>query len=85
MSALAWWTARSSLDAGFHQVRVRIHESGTNTIARIEIGTEDFAKMFADDFYQKVNAACKEIGFTYVTLDLGGYRMGSMNDGIRKA
>ena len=73
------------LDAGFHQVRVRIHESGTNTIARIEIGTEDFAKMFADDFYQKVNAACKEIGFTYVTLDLGGYRMGSMNDGIRKA
>ena len=32
------------LDAGFHQVRVRIHESGTNTIARIEIGTEDFAK-----------------------------------------
>ena len=73
------------LDAGFHQVRVRIHESGTNTIARIEIGTEVFAKMFADDFYQKVNAACKEIGFTYVTLDLGGYRMGSMNDGIRKA
>ena len=66
-------------------VGVRIHESGTNTIARIEIGTEDFAKMFADDFYQKVNAACKEIGFTYVTLDLGGYRMGSMNDGIRKA
>ena len=73
------------LDAGFHQVRVRIHESGTNTIARIEIGTEDFAKMFAGDFYQEVNAKCKEIGFTYVTLDLGGYRMGSMNDGIRKA
>ena len=73
------------LDAGFHQVRVRIHESRTNTIARIEIGTEDFAKMFAGDFYQEVNAKCKEIGFTYVTLDLGGYRMGSMNDGIRKA
>ena len=62
-----------------------ITESGTNTIARIEIGTEDFAKMFAGDFYQEVNAKCKEIGFTYVTLDLGGYRMGSMNDGIRKA
>ena len=72
------------LDAGFHQVRVRIHESGANTIARIEIGTEDFSKMFAGDFYQEVNAKCKEIGFTYVTLDLGGYRMGSMNDGIRK-
>ena len=66
-------------------MRVRIHESGANTIARIEIGTEDFSKMFAGDFYREVNAKCKEIGFTYVTLDLGGYRMGSMNDGIRKA
>lgn len=41
------------LDAGFHQVRVRIHESGTNTIARIEIGTEDFAKCLQTIFTRR--------------------------------
>lgn len=66
------------LDAGFRQVRVRIH----GTIARIEIGADEFGKMLADDFHLQVNQKLKEIGFSYVTLDMGGYRTGSMNDSI---
>lgn len=72
------------LDAGFHQVRVRIHDSGKMPIARIEIGAEEFPKMFAGNFHTQVNEKLKEIGFSYVTLDMGGYRMGSMNDMIAR-
>lgn len=66
------------LDEGFHQVRVRIH----GDMARIEIGLEEFPKMLENHFHIKVNGKLKEIGFSYVTLDMGGYRMGSMNDKI---
>lgn len=69
------------LDAGFHQVRVRIH----GDIARIEIGAEEFPKMLEGDFHAQVNERLKQIGFAYVTLDMGGYRMGSMNDKIVKS
>lgn len=70
-------------DAGFHQVRVRIHgEDGKDAIARIETPVDEFARMMKNGFYQKVNQRFKKIGFAYVTLDLGGYRMGSMNDRI---
>lgn len=72
------------LDEGFHQVRVRIHGSDKGNIARIEIGTEEFAHMLKDGRAEKTNARLKEIGFSYVTLDLGGYRTGSMNDSILK-
>lgn len=72
------------LDEGFHQVRVRIHGSDKGNIARIEIGAEEFSKMLAGNFHVQVNEKLKEIGFSYVTLDLGGYRMGSMNDSIVK-
>lgn len=68
------------LDAGFHQVRVRIH----GEIARIEIGAEEFPKMLEGNFHTQVNEKLKQIGFAYVTLDMGGYRMGSMNDKISK-
>lgn len=70
------------IDAGFHQVRVRIHDSGRMPIARIEIGAEEFAGMLEGNFHVRVNEKLKEIGFAYVTLDMGGYRMGSMNDAI---
>ena len=70
------------LDEGFHQVRVRIHGSDKGTIARIEIGAEEFAHMMAEKRAEKTNARLKEIGFSYVTLDPGGYRMGSMNDSV---
>lgn len=68
------------LDEGFYQVRVRVH----GDIARIEIGKEDFSRMLASDLSGKVENKLKQLGFSYVTMDLGGYRMGSMNDSVLK-
>ena len=64
------------LDMGFKQVRVRIH----GNIARIEVEPTDIANIAAPENASKINKYFKSIGFAYVTLDLGGYRMGSMND-----
>ena len=63
------------LDLGFHQVRVRIH----GNIARIEIDRSEFEKIIHPEIANELNAYLKELGFLYVTLDLGGYQMGSMN------
>lgn len=64
------------LDLGFYQVRVRIH----GTIARIEILPEEFEKLMEKKTREMVYEKLKELGFTYVTLDLRGYRTGSMNE-----
>ena len=63
------------LDLGFHQVRVRIH----GNIARIEIDRSEFEKIIQPDIAENLNSYLRELGFLYVTLDLGGYQMGSMN------
>ncbi len=63
------------LDMGLRQVRVRIHKD----IARIEVIPEDIAKMAQKENREKIVNALKEYGFSYVTLDLEGYRTGSMN------
>jgi uncharacterized protein len=63
-------------DLGFLQVRVRYH----NEIARIEVGTEDMDKFLNPELRREINRALKEAGFKYVTLDLQGYRTGSMNE-----
>ena len=64
------------LDLGFYQVRVRIHDK----MARIEILPSEFEKLLAEGIREKVYNYFKELGFIYVTLDLGGYRTGSMNE-----
>lgn len=69
------------LDLGFHQVRVRIH----GAIARIEILPEEFEKLLAGDVRREVYRQFKAYGFTYVTLDLLGYRTGSMNETLEQA
>ena len=66
------------IDAGFKQVRVRLH----GNIARIEILPSDFDKFLEKNFREKVAAQFKNYGFDFVTLDLQGYRVGSMNGGI---
>lgn len=68
------------LDMGFHQVRVRIHGQEKGTIARIELMPQEFLKLMEEENRENVYAYLKEIGFSYVTLDLGGYRTGSMNE-----
>ena len=64
------------LDMGFHQVRVRIH----GMMARIEIEPSEFSKLMEEENRKFIAEKFKEYGFTYVTLDLLGYRMGSMNE-----
>ena len=63
------------LDMGFHQVRVRIH----GNIARIEIDRSEFERIIRPETADELNGYLRELGFLYVTLDLGGYQMGSMN------
>ena len=64
------------LDLGFHQVRVRIH----NKMARIEVLPEEFAKLISENTRAKIITNFREYGFTYITMDLIGYRTGSMNE-----
>ena len=64
------------LDYGFHQVRVRIH----GLLARIEIMPEEFPKLLEKNVREDIAKKFKEYGFTYVTMDILGYRMGSMNE-----
>lgn len=61
---------------GFLQLRVRWHDQ----IARIEVALSELELMLAAGVREAVVAAGKEHGFQYVTLDLGGYRMGSHNE-----
>lgn len=64
------------LDMGFHQVRVRIH----GNIARIEVLPDEITKIVEEDNRTKIANQLKSYGFDYVTLDLLGYRTGSMNE-----
>ena len=66
------------LDLGFRQVRVRIH----GNIARLEIERGEFEKIIRPEIADQLNQYLRALGFLYVTLDLGGYQMGSMNRGL---
>ena len=57
-------------------MRVRIH----GTLARIELRPEEFGKLLADGVREQVYEKLKGWGFSYVTMDLLGYRTGSMNE-----
>jgi len=61
---------------GFRQVRVRWHDK----IARIEIDLDELPTLLAPGTREQVVAAGRREGFSYVTLDLGGYRTGSHNE-----
>ncbi len=62
-------------DMGFRQLRVRMHG---DALARIEVEEAQLPVLLAQR--EAVTAALREIGFTYVTMDLRGYRVGSMNE-----
>ena len=69
------------LDMGFMQLRVRIH----GNLARVELPPEQFPRFMAAEIRQSVAKAFKAIGFAYITLDILGYRTGSMNETLNKA
>lgn len=63
---------------GLRQVRVRHHDR----IARIEITGADFPRLLDDAVRERVVSAVREAGYLYVTLDLAGYRTGSLNEAL---
>ena len=62
---------------GFRQYRVRIH----NLLARIEVISDEFEKILQNK--KQITDEFKSCGFTYVTMDLQGYRTGSMNEVLK--
>ena len=63
---------------GFRQVRVRHH----GDIARLEVGPEEMERAF--DRREEIAAELRDAGFLYVTLDLAGYKSGSLNAALKK-
>ncbi|MDO4492175.1 MAG: ATP-dependent sacrificial sulfur transferase LarE [Lachnospiraceae bacterium] len=68
------------LDLGFHQLRVRIH----GDVARIELIPEEFSRFMEKTTRLMVHEKFKEYGFSYVALDVVGYRTGSMNETLER-
>ena len=67
------------LAEGFRQVRVRHHDN----IARIELPKEDIPNLLKIDLFEKINLHLQKIGFKYITVDLKGYRSGSLNEVLK--
>ena len=63
---------------GFRQVRVRHH----GDVARIEVAEEEMLLALDPEMTRRMSAALKALGFKYVTLDLEGYRTGSLNESL---
>ena len=64
---------------GFRQVRVRHH----GEVARLEISREELPRALSMEMLDRMTAAVRAVGFVYVTLDMEGYRSGSMNQSLR--
>ncbi len=69
------------MSLGFRQFRVRIH----GTLARIEVLPEELSLAMKEENRRQITEKLKEFGFSYVTLDLAGYRTGSMNEVLKQA
>lgn len=61
---------------GFAQLRVRFHDA----IARVELSRDELTRAVDPDVREQIVTLGKDLGFTYVTLDLGGFRSGSLNE-----
>jgi uncharacterized protein len=70
---------RALRDLGFRVCRVRHHE----TIARIELGRDEMPRAFDAEIAATIDRELRAIGYQHVTIDLRGYRLGSLNDVLR--
>jgi uncharacterized protein len=64
---------------GFRVCRVRHHD----TLARIEVGADELSRALEPEIRDALVARLRALGYKYVTLDLRGYRLGSLNEGVR--
>ncbi len=67
-------------EQGFHQLRVRHH----GNVARIEVERSELPRLIEEGMSRTVTDGLRKIGYTYVTVDLLGFRSGSMNEGFFK-
>ena len=67
-------------ELGFRQFRVRIH----GNLARVEISPDELARALSPEMAATIADRLKAAGFAYVTLDLQGYRQGSLNEALRR-
>ncbi len=65
-------------ELGFRQLRVRHHDK----VARIEVERSEIPRLIEEEMSRTVTDGLRKIGYTYVTVDLSGYRSGSMNEGF---
>ena len=66
-------------DLGFRICRVRHHD----TIARLELGRDEIARALEPEIAEAIDRELRAIGYAHVTVDLRGYRLGSLNDALR--
>jgi pyridinium-3,5-biscarboxylic acid mononucleotide sulfurtransferase len=66
---------------GFRQFRVRLHD----TLGRVEVAREELPRALTPEMASAISSTLKAAGFAYVTLDLEGYRQGSLNEALRKS
>ncbi len=66
---------------GFQQFRVRLHDK----LARVELAPDELPRALNPKMAAAIAEALKSVGFTYVALDLEGYRQGSLNETLTKA
>jgi uncharacterized protein len=67
-------------ELGFRQFRVRLHDK----LARVEIAPEEMARALSPEMAAAISARLKAAGFTFVALDLEGYRQGSLNESLSR-
>lgn len=65
-------------ELGFHQFRVRLHDK----LARVEIAPDELPRALSAEMAATISDRLKQAGFTYVALDLEGYRQGSLNESL---
>ena len=65
-------------ERGFRQVRVRHH----GNLARIEVGMDEVERLLAGELREAVVRKLRDLGYLYVTVDLAGYRQGSLNEAV---
>jgi len=66
-------------DLGFRVCRVRHHD----TIARLELGREEIARALEPEVAATIDRELRALGYAHVTIDLRGYRLGSLNDALK--
>ena len=66
-------------DLGFRVCRVRHHDA----IARLELGRDEITRAFEPEIAATIDRELRALGYEHVTIDLRGYRLGSMNDALR--